>query len=351
MARPRGWAWAVRALAFLAMRTRTTIAALLVSVLPVAAAHAQSQAPDPPPPTGPVVVAGVTVGGVDISGQDRAGAIETLTDTIAKPLQQKIVVTIGSRHFVLYPRAAGVGIDTAALADRALKRRSAGDVPVNVAVTAGAAHAFVDSIAQRVYRSPRNARIVFAVQHLRASSYRNGIRLAAPAYLRDNLDATLRSWNRPRALRTGLAKVKPYLTQKRLKAVTGAIVTVSRWERRARIFRHLRFVRSYRVAVGQPSYPTPTGLFHVQIKQINPSWSVPASGWAGALAGQTIPGGDARNPIVSRWIGFAGSVGFHGTNDLGSLGASASHGCIRMAVDSVEDLYRRVALGTPVYVR
>jgi len=333
------------------MRTRAIIAALLVGALPVSVARAQTQAPDPPPPTGPVVVAGVTVGNVDVSGQDRAGVIETLTDTIAKPLQQKIVVTIGSRNFVLYPRAAGVGVDPAALADRALKRRVAGDVPVNVAIRAGAAQAFVDSIAQRVYRSPRDSHVIFAVQHLRASSYRNGIRLATPAYLRDNIDMTLRSWTRPRALRSGLAKVKPYLTQKRLKAVTGAIVTVSRWERRARIFSHLRFVRSYRVAVGQPSYPTPTGLFHVQIKQINPSWSVPASGWAGALAGQTIPGGDPRNPIVSRWIGFAGSVGFHGTYDLGSLGASASHGCIRMAVESVEDLFRRVSIGTPVYVR
>jgi lipoprotein-anchoring transpeptidase ErfK/SrfK len=333
------------------MRTRAIVAAVLVSALPASAAHAQTQAPDPPPPTGPVVVAGVTVGKVDVSGQDRAGVIATLNDAIAKPLQQKIVVTIGSRHFVLYPRAAGVGVDTAALADRALSRRVAGDVPVNVAVTAGAAQAFVDSIASRVYRSPRNSYVIFAVQHLRAAGYRNGIRLATPAYLRDNVNATLRSWTRPRSLPTGLAKVKPYLTQKRLKAVTGAIVTVSRWERRARIFSHLRFVRSYRVAVGQPAYPTPTGLFHVQIKQVNPSWSVPSSGWAGALAGQTIPGGDPRNPIVSRWIGFAGSVGFHGTNDLGSLGASASHGCIRMAVDSVEDLFRRVSIGTPVYVR
>ena len=47
--------------------------------------------------------------------------------------------------------------------------------------------------------------------------------------------------------------------------------------------------------------------------------------------GETIPGGDPRNPLVARWIGFNGSVGFHGTASAGSLGTAASHGCIRMA--------------------
>ena len=65
--------------------------------------------------------------------------------------------------------------------------------------------------------------------------------------------------------------------------------------------------------------------------QKNPPWNVPQSAWAGDLAGETIPGGDPRNPLVARWIGFNGSVGFHGTASAGSLGTAASHGCIRMA--------------------
>ena len=54
--------------------------------------------------------------------------------------------------------------------------------------------------------------------------------------------------------------------------------------------------------------------------QVDPPWNVPQSDWAGDLAGQTIPGGDPANPLVARWIGFNGSVGFHGTASIGSIG-------------------------------
>ena len=109
-------------------------------------------------------------------------------------------------------------------------------------------------------------------------------------------------------------------------------------------------VKSYTVAVGSQEYPTPSGQFVVQTMQKNPSWSVPRSEWAGSLAGQTIPGGDPRNPLVARWIGFNGSVGFHGTNSAGSLGSAASHGCIRMNPGDVIDLFERVRAGAPVLV-
>jgi lipoprotein-anchoring transpeptidase ErfK/SrfK len=79
-------------------------------------------------------------------------------------------------------------------------------------------------------------------------------------------------------------------------------------------------------------------------------WNVPDSDWAGDMAGKVIPGGDPQNPLVARWIGFNGSVGFHGTKSIDSLGRSASHGCVRMAPADVIDLYQRVEVGTPVVV-
>jgi len=77
---------------------------------------------------------------------------------------------------------------------------------------------------------------------------------------------------------------------------------------------------------------------------------VPNSEWAGDLAGQVIPGGAPGNPLVARWIGFNGSVGFHGTADTASLGSAASHGCVRMDPADVIDLFERVEVGTTVYV-
>jgi lipoprotein-anchoring transpeptidase ErfK/SrfK len=84
--------------------------------------------------------------------------------------------------------------------------------------------------------------------------------------------------------------------------------------------------------------------------QDRPTWNVPKQSWAGALAGKVIPFGDPRNPIVARWIGFNGGVGFHGTKELDSLGHSASHGCIRMNPTDVIDLFKRVHVGETVIV-
>ncbi len=127
-------------------------------------------------------------------------------------------------------------------------------------------------------------------------------------------------------------------------------VTVSRSGRTARLFERGELVRSYRVAVGEPKYPTPIGRFSVQTKQVDPPWNVPNSDWAGELAGTTVPGGAPNNPLKARWIGFNGSVGFHGTSSVSSLGTAASHGCVRMSEGDVIDLYERVRVGTPVLV-
>ena len=50
-------------------------------------------------------------------------------------------------------------------------------------------------------------------------------------------------------------------------------------------------------------------------------------------------------------MGVSGSVGIHGTGQEYSVGSRASHGCIRMRVRDVIDLYPRVPLGTPVLIR
>jgi lipoprotein-anchoring transpeptidase ErfK/SrfK len=42
--------------------------------------------------------------------------------------------------------------------------------------------------------------------------------------------------------------------------------------------------------------------------------------------------------------------GIHGTDEPGSIGSAASHGCIRMLVPDVIQLYSLAPLGAPVYV-
>ena len=90
--------------------------------------------------------------------------------------------------------------------------------------------------------------------------------------------------------------------------------------------------------------------YHIQDKQVNPSWHVPNSAWAGSLAGRVIPPGP-DDPIKARWMGVAAGAGIHGTDELGSLGTAASHGCIRMAIPDVIALYDQVPLGSPVFIQ
>ena len=71
----------------------------------------------------------------------------------------------------------------------------------------------------------------------------------------------------------------------------------------------------------------------------------------GEMAGQQVAGGAWNNPLKARWMGVNGSVGIHGTGMPWSIGTRASHGCIRMTVPDVIDLFRRVSVGTPVLIR
>jgi lipoprotein-anchoring transpeptidase ErfK/SrfK len=40
----------------------------------------------------------------------------------------------------------------------------------------------------------------------------------------------------------------------------------------------------------------------------------------------------------------------HGTSDDASIGSNASHGCIRMHIPDVEELYPEVPIGSPIYI-
>jgi murein L,D-transpeptidase YcbB/YkuD len=114
-------------------------------------------------------------------------------------------------------------------------------------------------------------------------------------------------------------------------------------------YRADKLEKTYRVAAGQSAYPTPTGTFAVIRMFVDPTWYPPNSDWA--KDAKPIPPGVA-NPLGTRWIGTsAPGVGIHGTPDDWSVGTYASHGCIRMHIPEVEDLYERVALGMTVVIQ
>jgi lipoprotein-anchoring transpeptidase ErfK/SrfK len=105
-------------------------------------------------------------------------------------------------------------------------------------------------------------------------------------------------------------------------------------------------IKRYSVCVGKKETPTPTGSYNVTEKEVDPVWfSTADTGGKGE-----IPGGDPRNELGSRWIGFKPSYGVHGTIVPESIGKAESHGCVRMNNKDVEELYDLVAIGMPIKI-
>jgi lipoprotein-anchoring transpeptidase ErfK/SrfK len=109
-------------------------------------------------------------------------------------------------------------------------------------------------------------------------------------------------------------------------------------------------VKEYPVATGTRRYPTPKGSFSVVLKRRNPTWVNPdPGGWGKSLPAKIGPG--PRNPLGTRAMNLnAPGIRIHGTSNVASLGTSASHGCIRMAMSDVEELFDKVEQGTQVRI-
>jgi lipoprotein-anchoring transpeptidase ErfK/SrfK len=100
-------------------------------------------------------------------------------------------------------------------------------------------------------------------------------------------------------------------------------------------------VVTYGIAVGRPTHPTPTGRFRTGDIVWNPSWTPPPTDWARNKRYQ--PPGAAANPMQGVKIYFRAPYYYiHGTNNPGSIGEAASHGCIRMTEDDAVALARRI---------
>jgi lipoprotein-anchoring transpeptidase ErfK/SrfK len=127
------------------------------------------------------------------------------------------------------------------------------------------------------------------------------------------------------------------------------VIVIRRGSKLLQLFEGAKLRRTFRVATGQSSYPTPTGKFEIVNMWRNPWWYPPqGSDWAEGA--EPIPPGPG-NPLGTRWMGISAPyIGIHGTPDAASIGYSASHGCVRMLVSQAEWLFDQVDVGTPVYI-
>ena len=127
-------------------------------------------------------------------------------------------------------------------------------------------------------------------------------------------------------------------------------VVPSRWKLEADLSSRLvtvrrdgRVVRRFRVAIGKPGTPTPTGRFAITDKLHFTDHSR-AYGW-GAIA---LTGHQPH--IEPGWKG-GNRLAIHGTSSPGSIGYAASFGCLRASDADVRWLVRHVYLGSIVEIR
>jgi len=310
------------------------------------------------------IAQGVRIGSVDVGGLDDAAARAKL-HRIFRPLQRPIVLHYRGDRFVLEPRQAGLRVNTDALVDQALRQSrrgwfvsrawrdlSGGKVQLRLdprySYRRGPINSLIRRVQTRVGRGPQNARLVPSPSSLVVVHGHAG-RAVMDSRLRSLIGHTLVSRHASRTITVPTRIVQPKVTAAVLRKQTPSYILIDRGAFALRVYQHLQLARSYPIAVGQAGLETPAGVYHIQDKQVNPSWHVPNSAWAGSLAGQVIPPGPS-DPIKERWMGIFNGAGIHGTDETWSIGHAVSHGCVRMLIPDVIDLYDRVEVGTPVYI-
>lgn len=119
----------------------------------------------------------------------------------------------------------------------------------------------------------------------------------------------------------------------------GRRIVVSIPDRKLAVVESGHVVKIFSTAVGATRTPSPSGSFRVVQRIPNPTWYT---------KGKVVGPGQA-NPLGTRWLGLSvKGYGIHGTNNPGSIGHNASHGCIRMRNRDVEELFAMVTVGDEV---
>ncbi len=311
------------------------------------------------------VANGVTVAGVDVGGLSSAEARELVSRELSEPLERPVVVTARGQRFTLSAKDAGLRADVRGMVGAAIDESRDGNVITRVARDVRGAEEKVDvppevtyskesvqQLVKRVKRSmdkpAQDAKLNFpALTQVREKA---GVSVQA-GRLQRRIESTLTvTGDGDRKVGVPVKRIEPKVTRAQLAAKYPTLLVVERGSFQLKLYKRLKLQKGYTVAIGSDGFSTPAGLYHIQNKAVNAAWSVPNKPWAGSLAGTVVPGGSPQNPLKARWMGIIDGAGIHGTDQVGSLGSRASHGCVRMAIPDVIELYPKVPVRTPIYI-
>jgi hypothetical protein len=308
---------------------------------------------------------GVTVNGIEVSGLTPAQARSKLEASLLEPLSQPVSVRYKGRRFTLTPEKARVAVDVDGSVDRAMAVSTDGNlftrtwrevrgreldarVEAEIDYSEDAVRSIVRRVERRLEIEARDASVDLESGKVDPTPEREGLDVRA-ARLRKDIRGELVDMGETRIARVKTRVVEPKVTTKDLAEKYPAVILINRGGFQLSLYKNLKLAKTYPIAVGQVGLETPAGLYNIENKAVNPAWHVPNSDWAGSMAGTVVPPGPS-NPIKARWMGIYAGAGIHGTDATGSIGTNASHGCVRMLIPDVVELYDQVPVGAPVYI-
>jgi lipoprotein-anchoring transpeptidase ErfK/SrfK len=314
-----------------------------------------------------VIAHGVSIDGVNVGGMRAAAARGKIQRELAARLDQPVSVRSGTRTWRLGAREAGLRIDTANMVAQAVRVSREGsivtrtvrglfggsvnrDMPLLVGYSHQAVRRLTASVQAAVDRAPRDATVAPSAGGLSAVPAQVGLRVDGER-LSARIERALTDARRSRTVAVPARKLSPAVTTSQLAARYPAYIVIDRGSFSLRFYDHLKLAKTYEIAVGMEGLETPAGLHKIEWEQVDPPWYVPKKAWAGALAGTVVPPGPG-DPLKARFMSFEGGAGIHGIDpsEYSTIGHNASHGCVRMRIPDVIDLYNHSPVGTPVYI-
>jgi lipoprotein-anchoring transpeptidase ErfK/SrfK len=332
--------------------TRTTFRALLVLALsaallvPAGTAYAVD--------AGNPVPNNATVNGQSLKGLSEADARAVIAARTSVPALTSVVIKgAGREHSVTADQArSAVAVNVDAMLAQAYRSDVSSSTAyavapvysVNSAVVAGWTSAYT----KKTNRKPVNAKHYVKSRKLRVRAEKNGYTVYQAATSARIAQRLINEANgKPAAVVWASIKTtKPKITRTN---IGKAILVVLKY-RKVYLYNDTKLVKKYRCAIGTPSHPTPTGKFKIVAKRYRPTWVNPApNGWGANMPASIAPG--PSNPLGVRALNLSASgIRIHGTSKVSSIGHAASHGCIRLTNTNVKDIYKRVKVGTPVFI-
>jgi L,D-transpeptidase catalytic domain/Putative peptidoglycan binding domain len=312
------------------------------------------------------IAEGVSVNGVDVGGMTAAQARTRLRAKLLAPLDRPVKVRYQGHTYTLTRRAAAIGVDidgSVARAEAASRQGSMftrtwrevrgqtlkRDLDAKITYSRPAVRKLVHRVRDSLNKEPVDASLDLDEGQIDPKPSSDGLRVRTGRLQNDLARELLDAGTR--RVRVHADVLEPEVATADLAKKYPAILMLNRGAFQLTLYKNLKLAKTYSVAIGRVGLETPAGLYHIQNKAVNPAWTMPNSSWvAPGDRGKVVPGGTPQNPLKARWLGIFAGAGIHGTDETGSIGTAASHGCVRMRIPDVIDLYPQVPVGAPIYI-